>query len=401
MNTSPSSPAQHENKAEATRDKVSDNKGKKRGFFLVLAAVLLMGFIAWAVWYVADGRWQVSTDDAYVQGDLAPINSQVAATVVQVYAREGDFVPAGTPLLQLDDTDAQVALAQAKAALANAVRQSHGLYAQASSAHAGVQGAQAALASSQSDLARTQALAKKGMVSKEALNHAQETVVAKQSALTQAQQAQNAQQNLIAGVDLSAQPAVEVAAAQLRAAYLRVQRSRILSPMDGYVAKRSVQVGQLAQAGQPLMAVAALGSVWVEANFKETQLTDLRLGQPVAITADIYGGKVKYQGVIDSLGMGTGSAFSLLPAQNATGNWIKVTQRVPVRIQLKDPGQLRQHPLRLGLSVSATVDTHQRDGALLAAAPRHSPVQQTSIFDAQLQAADALVASTIAANVPR
>lgn len=374
---------------------------KKRLLFVVLGSVLLFGVLAWALWYVLDGRWQVSTEDAYVQGDLAPISSQVAATVVQVNGREGDFVPAGTPLVQLDDTDARVALAQAKAALANAVRQSHGLYAQASSAHAGVQAAQAALASSQADLVRSQALAKKGMVSQEALNHAQEQVISNQSLLAQAQQLQNAQQNLIAGVDLSAQPAVEVAAAQLRAAYLRVQRSRILSPIDGYIAKRNVQVGQLAQAGQPLMAVAALGSVWIEANFKETQLTDLRIGQPVRIQADIYGSQVKYQGEIESLGMGTGSAFSLLPAQNATGNWIKVTQRVPVRINLKDPAQLRQHPLRLGLSVSTTVDTHQQSGALLAAAPRHAPVQQTSIFDQQLQEADALVASTITANLPR
>lgn len=397
MSSSPNPPT----KAQAATPDNPDTAGKKRSFFFLLSVLLLLGLVAWVLWYALDGRWQVNTDDAYVQGDLAPITSQVAATVVQVYAREGDFVPAGTPLLQLDDADAQVALAQAKATLANAVRQSHGLYAQASSASAGVQAAQAALATAQSDAVRVQALAKKGMVSQEALNHAQEAVVSKQSALAQAQQLQSAQQNLIAGVDLSAQPAVEVAAAQLRAAYLRVQRSRILSPMDGYVAKRNVQVGQLAQAGQPLMAVAALGSVWIEANFKETQLTDLRLGQPVEITADIYGSKVKYQGKIDSLGMGTGSAFSLLPAQNATGNWIKVTQRVPVRINLQDPSQLRQHPLRLGLSVNATVDTHQRDGALLAAALRHAPVQQTTIFEAQLQAADALVASTITANLPR
>jgi len=398
MSSSPKTP---DTSAQAATANISNAAGKKRGFFFLLSLVLLLGLLAWALWYGLEGRWQVSTDDAYVQGDVAPITSQVAATVLQVYAREGDFVPAGTPLLQLDDADAQVALAQAKAALANAVRQSHGLYAQASSASAGVQAAQAALATAKSDLTRTQSLAKKGMVSQEALNHAQEAVVAKQSALAQAQQLQNAQQNLIAGVDLSAQPAVEVAAAQLRAAYLRVQRSRIASPIDGFVAKRNVQAGQLAQAGQPLMAVAALGSVWIEANFKETQLTDLRLGQPVEIIADIYGSKVKYQGKIDSLGMGTGSAFSLLPAQNATGNWIKVTQRVPVRVQLQDPGQLRQHPLRLGLSVSATVDTHQRDGALLAAAPRQALVQQTNIFQAQLQAADALVANTIAVNLPR
>lgn len=395
-NPSPQTP----NTAQEVKQVEKGQKGKRR-LFIVVLAVLLLGSLAWGLWYFFDGRWQVETDDAYVQGDLAPITSQVAATVIEVYAREGDFVPAGTPLLQLDDADAQVALAQAKAALANAVRQSHGLYAQASSASAGVQAARAALATAQSDLARNQALAKKGMVSQSALNHAQEQVISAQSALAQAQQVQNAQQNLVAGVDLSAQPAVEVAAAQLRAAYLRVQRSRILSPMDGYVAKRNVQVGQLAQAGQPLMAVAALGSVWIEANFKETQLTHLRLGQPVEIQADIYGSKVKYQGKIDSLGMGTGSAFSLLPAQNATGNWIKVTQRVPVRVNLQDPGQLQQHPLRLGLSVSATVDTHQRDGALLAAAPRHAPVQQTSIFSQQLQAADALVASTITANLPR
>lgn len=400
-------PASHQAPSEAPSKVIApggQTKGKtqgKRRLFLSIGTALLVGAVAWALWYFLAGRWQVDTDDAYVQGDLAPISSQAPATVLQVLAAEGDFVPAGTPLIQLDDADAQVALAQAKAALANAVRQSHGLYTQASSASAGVQAARAALATAQSDLARNQALAKKGMLSPAALTHAQEQVISAQSALAQAQQLQNAQQNLVAGVDLSAQPAVELAAAQLRAASLRVQRSRLFSPIDGYIAKRNVQVGQLAQAGQPLMAVAALGSVWVEANFKETQLQNLRIGQPVRIEADLYGSSVQYQGEIDSLGMGTGSAFSLLPAQNATGNWIKVTQRLPVRIRLKDPAQLRAHPLRLGLSVSVRVHTQQRNGALLAAAPRHAPVQQTAIFSQQMQAADALVASTIAANLPR
>ena len=183
-----SSPKTSDTSAQAATPNIPNTAGKKRGFFFLLSLVLLLGLLAWALWYGLEGRWQVSTDDAYVQGDVAPITSQVAATVLQVYAREGDFVPAGTPLLQLDDADAQVALAQAKAALANAVRQSHGLYAQASSANAGVQAAQAALATAKSDLTRTQSLAKKGMVSQEALNHAQEAVVAKQSALAQAQQ---------------------------------------------------------------------------------------------------------------------------------------------------------------------------------------------------------------------
>ncbi len=374
------------------------NRPKKRLLFVLLGLALLAGAVVWAIWYISHGRWQIHTDDAYVHGDLAPISSLVDATVVRVLVQDGDFVPAGTPLLALDSTDAEVALAQAQANLAQALRQSKGLYTQARSASSGVTAARAAVRTAQADLQRLGALARQGMVTKSNLNHAEEKLVAAQSALAQALEAQSAQHTLIEGTALIEQPAVEAAAAQVRAAYLRVQRSHILSPVDGFVAKRSVQVGQLVKAGQPLLAVAALGSVWVEANYKETQLKHLRIGQPVHIVSDLYGKEAVYAGRIESLGMGTGSVFSILPAQNATGNWIKVTQRLPVRIALDPTDSLHSHPLRLGLSVVVTTDTHERSGALLPDTPRQQAVQETDIYAQQLLQADALVERIIAAN---
>lgn len=381
-------------------DTTATNQQKKRRMTLIISSAVLLGVIAWAAWYLGYGRWQVSTNDAYVHGDLAPISSLVDATVIRVLAQDGDWAPAGTLLLELDDTDAQVALAEAKASLINALKQSKGLYTQARSAGSGVTAARAALRTAEADLARARTLAAQGMSTRESLSHAEERVITAQSALQQALEAQSAQNTLIAGTDLRQQPAVEAAAAQVRAAYLRVQRSRIVSPVDGYVARRNVQVGQLVKAGQPLLSVAALNSVWIEANYKETQLRHLRIGQPVQIHSDLYGSSVSYSGEIHSLGVGTGSVFAILPAQNATGNWIKITQRVPVRIQLTQPSELEQNPLRLGLSVTATAHTRNRQGLLLPQQVRSIAVQETQVFDAQLSAADALVADIISTHLP-
>jgi len=250
-------------------------------------------------------------------------------------------------------------------------------------------------------------LVSSGAVGKEEFNHvnsqlaaARSSVASAQSALRAAREQLASNQALTDGTAAEQHPNVQRAAARVREAYLALNRADLLAPVDGYVAKRSVQVGQRVQAGAPLMSVIALNQVWVEANFKESQLKNLRIGQPVELVADVYGNKVAYHGAVEGLGAGTGSAFALLPAQNATGNWIKVVQRVPVRISL-DAKELASHPLRVGLSMEAKVDVSKTDGRMLADAARAPAAQTTSIFDARDSAADAAVRRTIAANAGR
>ncbi|MEG2862448.1 MAG: HlyD family efflux transporter periplasmic adaptor subunit, partial [Comamonas sp.] len=286
------------------------------------------------------------TDNAYVQGNLVQIAPQTAGTVQSILADDTDYVKEGQALVRLDPADAKVAFEQAKANLAQAVRQVRTLYvnngsytAQIAQRQAEVSKAKNDLLRAQSDLKRRQALTGNGAVSKEELSHAQSQVDAAQAAVSASQAAVNtareqlaSNQSLTEGISVADHPNVLTAAAKLREAYLAMQRNELVSPVSGVVGKRSVQVGQRVAPGTPLMTVVPMNQLWVEANFKENQLRNLRLGQPVKMTADLYGKKVEYNGTVEGLGVGTGSAFSLLPAQNATGNWIKVVQRVPVRI---------------------------------------------------------------------
>jgi membrane fusion protein (multidrug efflux system) len=384
---------------------------KRKKALLSLAAVVAVGGLAWGgyEWLVASHY--ETTDNAYVQGNVVQITPQIGGTVMSIHADDTDFVKAGQPLVRLDPADARVALEQAEAALGQTVRQVRTLYtnngslaAQVALREADVGKAQADLARAQDDYNRRAALVGSGAVSKEELNHAQTQVNSARSALTAAQAAVvsareqlASNQAMTSGTDVEEHPQVQAAAAKVREAWLAQQRSVIVAPVDGYVAKRTVQLGQRITAGAPLMSIVPLNQVWVDANFKEVQLRKLRLGQPVTLTADIYGKRVEYKGTVAGLGVGTGSAFSLLPAQNATGNWIKVVQRVPVRVAL-DPSQLAQHPLRVGLSMEATVDVQQQDGKTLADAPRGAALAQTQVFQSQDDGAEGEVRRVIAAN---
>ena len=322
---------QPDHKPPGTR--LSREQKRRRALTLLTLFVLLAAGAAIA-WYLLVGEWNESTDDAYVAGDMAQINSQIPGTLVSVKVRDGDKVQAGDVLAELDPTDTAVALAQAKSALANAVRQSHGLFNQANSAQSDLAARAQALSTARSDYERRVTLARTGAVSSEEVDHARQSLEAAQAAYNAARQQYDARRVLVAGTELSTQPAVEVAAAQLRAAYLNRRRNAILSPLDGYVARRTAQVGQRVQPGQAMMTIVPLQDVWIDANFKETQLRKMRIGQPATIETDLYGSKVRYTGKVASLGVGTGSVFALLPAQNATGNWIKIVQRIPVRITL-------------------------------------------------------------------
>ena len=326
-----------------------------------LAVALALGYGGYE-WF--SSRHQESTDNAYVQGNVVQITPQIGGTVTAILADDTDFVKAGQPLVRLDAADAKMALSLAEANLAQAVRQVRMLYASNTTLEAQIAVREGDVVRAQNDinrlsddLARRQSISGVGAVSAEEIAHLQSQLRQAQSALATAKasvlaardQLQSAQ-TMTDNTQVPSHPSVQAAAAKVREAYLALHRATLPAPVDGYVAKRSVQLGQRVAAGGPLMSVVALNALWVDANFKEAQLRNIRIGQSVTLTADVYGKKVDYKGTVVGLGAGTGAAFSLLPAQNATGNWIKVVQRVPVRIAL-DPAQVSAHPLRVGLSM--------------------------------------------------
>ncbi|AKK68171.1 efflux RND transporter periplasmic adaptor subunit [Xanthomonas translucens] len=372
----------------------------RRGMLLRgLAVLVVLVLIALAIWYFVSGRWHEDTDDAYVQGNLVQITPMVTGTVVSIGADDGMRVQRGQLLIKLDPADTQVALQQAEANLARTVRQVRGLFRSVEGAQAELSAQQVTLQRARADVARRSSLVATGAISAEELAHARDQLAAAEAAVSGSRETVERNRALIDDNGVAHQPDVQAAAAQLRQAFLNNARSAIVAPVSGYVARRSVQVGQRVQPGTALMAVVPLEQVWVEANFKETQLKHMRLGQPVELQSDLYGGAVRYQGTVQSLGLGTGSAFSLLPAQNASGNWIKIVQRVPVRIAI-DAKQLAQNPLRIGLSMKVDVNLHQQGGGVLPSKFATGTLLDTDVYAQQLGQADATIAQIIHANLP-
>lgn len=277
------------------------------------------------------------------------------------------------------------------------MRQTHQLMINSKQLQANIDVQKTALAQAQSDLNRRVPLGNANLIGREELQHARDAVASAQAQLDVAIQQYNANQAMILNSNLEDQPAVQQAATEVRNAWLALERTRIVSPMTGYVSRRAVQPGAQISPTTPLMAVVPATDLWVDANFKETQLANMRIGQPVTVITDIYGDDVKYTGKVVGLDMGTGSAFSLLPAQNATGNWIKVVQRLPVRVEL-DARQLEQHPLRIGLSTLVTVDTANRDGQVLASQVRTTPVAESNAREINLAPVNKLIDDIVQAN---
>ena len=365
----------------------------RRQVLLAVAFILVLVGLGLGLWWFFEGRFHETTDDAYVAGDVVQITPQVAGTVLAIHVDDTDPVKAGVPLVDLDPADARVALAQAEAALGQAVREVRGLYTNRASLAAVVAQREADLAKAKSDLSRREALAGTGAVSGEELEHARSMALAAEAALKTAQEQMASGAALTDNTRIESHPAVARAAARVEEAYLAFKRTGIVAPVAGQVAKRSVQVGARVAPGQPLMAIVPLDRVWVDANFKEGQLRQMRLGQSVTLTADLYGSQVKYDGRVAGLGAGTGGAFALLPAQNATGNWIKIVQRLPVRIAV-DAAQLAEHPLRVGLSMQVDVDVHD-DGART-----QTPLPpRTAAADDSREVAQQRIRGIIAANL--
>jgi len=334
---------------------------KRKKIMLTIGAIVATVAVVWGLYWTFVARFVEETDNAYVQGNVVQVTPQVAGTVTKIYADDTNIVKAGEPLVNLDTADADVAVAQAEAQLAQTVREVRTLYASQGQSSANLALREAELARAQDDLSRRRALMGSGAVSAEEIRHAENTVTTAKAAVAAAREQLASTRALTDGTSVSQHPNVQRAAAHLQETMLAQSRSTLYAPVGGEIAKRNVQVGQRISPGAPVMAIVPLEQVWVDANFKESQLRDMRIGQPVTLTADLYGSKVRYTGKVVGLAAGTGSAFALLPAQNATGNWIKVVQRVPVRIAL-DPKQLAEHPLRIGLSMVAEVDLHDRSG---------------------------------------
>jgi len=399
---------------------------KRRAILLRIAALLLAISLGIFAWWFLFGQWSTSTDDAYVGGNIVAVTPLVGGTVVAIHADTTQAASEGQLLVQLDDSDMRLRLDAAEAALAAAVREVRGLYATS-------RGNLPLLAQRRADLARTEAelahsvaalllaesefqrranLARQNFVSPENVQSAltardaakaqrdaaASAVKASHAAISQTEDQAGVSNARVDNTSLENHPNVRTAAVSVREAALALARTRVLAPVSGQVAKRAVQIGERVTPGAALMAIVPLDKLWLDANFKETELRNVRIGQAVTLTSDFYGGSVTFHGRVLGLSSGTGSAFALLPAQNATGNWVKIVQRLPVRIAL-DAGELLAHPLRIGLSMNATIDTHDRSGAVLSMLPNTVAIAQTSVYAQDIKAINARVAQIIADNL--
>jgi membrane fusion protein, multidrug efflux system len=382
--------------ATANSNPAKDTRRARRPGLIALGAVVLLGGLGYAGYWVFDARFYESTDDAYVNGDVVQVTSEIPGTVLALHADDTQRVKAGQPLLELDPADAKIAEANAEADLARAVRQVRGLFAQGQELRAQIEQREQAARTADEDLKRRGGLLDDGAISAEELSHARDAVTTTRANVAAAREALSQTVAQIDGTTIADHPQVLAATAAVRNAALALHRTELTAPVSGLIAKRSVEVGQRIAPGAPLMAVVPLDDIWIDANFKEVQLKRMRAGQPVSVHTDVYGSSVTYHGRVVGIAAGSGSAFALLPAQNASGNWIKIVQRVPVRILL-DPEEIKAHPLRVGLSTSVRVDLHDASGPAMALAVRNAPLPQEASAGED-PSVDSRIAAIIADN---
>lgn len=382
-----------------TENSLPVRSGHGRLILILTGTVLSVGILVAILYWALVTRFSVQTDDAYVGGNVVQVTPLTAGTISQIAVDDTQYVHEGDPLVWLDSADAVVALNRAHANLAATVRHVAALYAQRRELQAVVENQRIALNKATADYRRRRGLVEDGSISQEALAHSRDALRSARNALRAAQQKLVAADAQVSGTTPENHPAVRGAMAVYEAAYLNFKRTVIVAPVSGVIAKRSAQVGERVQPGMPLLAIVPDTRLWVDANFKETELSNMRVGQPVTITTDAYGGDIVFHGQLTGLASGTGSAFSLLPPQNATGNWIKVVQRVPVRISL-DPDELRVHPLRVGLSVTVRVAVRNHSGAFLNESYTRKPRDFTRAYDGLMQTAEQQAQAVVAANLP-
>lgn len=377
--------------AESLRKRAS----ARRRWLTVLAAVVVAGVLASSLYWLLDARFYETTSDAYVAGDVIAITSREPATVLAVHADDTQSVQRGQLLVELDAARALVAMRAAEADLALTVRSVRAQFSRVDQYRAQRDAARVQLAQAQEDFRRREASAEGGAASEEEIRHASDAVTAGRAGLRATESMLRQARSMVEGTSVSDNPGVLAAIAKVHDAAITLSHMRLTAPVDGVVAQRNVQIGQHVAAGTPLMAVVPLARVWIDANFKEDQLEDVRIGQPATITTDMFGGRVTYRGRVLGLGAGTGAAFALLPPQNASGNWIKIVQRLPVRVAL-DAAQLRDHPLRIGLSVAVRIDIRDTTGLQMSPAPLAADTRAET-GDAGLEA-DRAVARILSQN---
>jgi membrane fusion protein (multidrug efflux system) len=373
-------------------------KPKKGPLPTILLVVFLAGIVGFAIYYFAIARSKVETDDAYVNGNLIRLTPQVSGTVIGINTDETQFVKRGQILVEIDPHDSEVALAQAKANLGQTVRDVAQLFSQEARDRAAVNSQQTLLTQATQDLDRDRSVFALHAVSDETIKHDEHAVRVAHMSLEQAEATLATTRAQIVGATPETHPRVLQAEANLRTAWLASVRTRVVAPVSGYVVRRAVQLGQQVTPATEMLAVVPVDSVWIDANFKENQLRNLRIGQPVEVSADMYGSHVAYHGKVLGLQAGTGSALAVLPAQNASGNWIKIVQRLPVRIGL-DPDELSKHPLFVGLSTTVNVDIHDLGGAALSTQPSWHAMVNTDAYEDQLAGADADIKTIVASNL--
>jgi len=370
------------------------NPAKRKRLLTILAVIFLVAGAIWGVRWFLHSRGHETTDDAYVAGNLVRVTPRIAGSVMAVLADDTDFVRQGQIVVKLDDTDARLALARAEADLGEIVRRISQTFEAHAQQAANLAVKQRTLEQAESDLARRERAVAVDAISREEAEHARAARDKARSELDLARAQLAASKAEVGGTTVATHPAVKQAEARLREAWLALNRCEIRAPAEGQVAKRSVQIGQQVAPGAALMAIVPMTHLWVEANFKEDQLKGMRIGQPAELVSDLYGSDRTFHGTVVGLSPGTGSVFSLLPPQNASGNWIKIVQRLPVRIAL-DPRELAEHPLRVGLSMTVEVETRAAGKKEAPSATRYvTPVEDAT-------GADALISSIVQANQVR
>jgi membrane fusion protein, multidrug efflux system len=384
----------------ANLDSLATNpsNGKRRRILLLIAVIFIVIGALWAAYWTLVLSKREKTDDAYVNGNKVVISAQISGTVIAVLADDTQLVKAGQVLVKLDPIDAQTALSRSASALAQAVRQVRQQKATAGQYDSEIDTRRLELARAQIDLGKREPLIADHAIAGEEVRHAQESVQLARAALTQAERLSMSAHALVDGTPVETNPTVLQAKDVFRDAWIAAQRNAVVAPVTGYIAERSVQLGQHIQAGEALMTVIPLHALWVDANFKEVQLRNLRIGQKAEVRSDLYGGSFIFHGRVQGMAAGTGAAFSLLPPQNASGNWIKVVQRVPVRIRIDD-NDLVKSPLRVGLSTTVTVDTTTRDGPVLAPEANDEPVGDTQVYTQDLEKANAAADAVVRRNL--
>jgi membrane fusion protein (multidrug efflux system) len=372
--------------------------GKRRKVLVMIAVVFIVIGLLWGLFWLLVLSKRERTDDAYVNGNKVVISAQVSGTVIAVLTDDTQLVKTGQVLVRLDPVDAQTGLARSASALGQSVRQVRQQKLTADQYDSMIATRRLELARAEADLAKREPLLADSAIAPEEVRHARESVLLARAALTQAERQATASHALVDGAGVEDNPAVLQAKAAYHDAWIAAQRNAVVAPVSGYVAERSVQLGQHVTAGQALMTVIPLNALWVDANFKEVQLRHLRIGQAAVVRSDLYGGSFVYHGHVKGMAAGTGAAFALLPAQNASGNWIKVVQRVPVRIQIDD-SDLAKSPLRVGLSATVTVDTTNEDGPVLAKEAADQPVGDTQVYTQDLEKANAEADAVVRRNL--